>query len=88
MSGNAEIVPFNLRMYLYHANFVYMKGNNLNKPISVTRFGIDMPGALAEYNQHYLRKKSKYGIHSNLSLNLDTAIEWMPKLARNDLPDE
>ncbi len=65
-----------------------MKGNNLNKPVSVTRFGMDMPEALAEYGQHYLRKKSKQGIRSNLSLNLDSAIEWMLKLTRNSLPEE
>ncbi|WP_099133139.1 toprim domain-containing protein [Xenorhabdus ehlersii] len=86
--GNAEIVPLNPRKYLYHAYLAYMKGNNLNKPVSVTRFGMDMPGALAEYSQHYLRKKSKYGIRSNLNLNIDTAIEWMPKLTRNNLPEE
>ncbi|CDH03043.1 toprim domain-containing protein [Xenorhabdus bovienii] len=86
--GNAEIVPFNPRKYLYHAYLAYMKGNNLNKPVSVTRFGMDMPGALAEYSQHYLRKKSKYGIRSNLSLNIETAIEWMPKLTRDNLPEE
>ncbi|NDK99403.1 toprim domain-containing protein [Photorhabdus bodei] len=86
--GNAEIMPFNPRKYLYHAYLAYMKGNNLNKPISVTRFGMDMPGALAEYSQHYLRKKSKHGIRSNLSLDIDTAIEWMPKLTRDNLPEE
>ncbi|CDL86930.1 toprim domain-containing protein [Xenorhabdus cabanillasii] len=86
--GNAEIVPFNPRKYLYHAYLAYMKGNNLNKPVSVTRFGMDMPGALAEYNQHYLRKKSKQGIRSNLDLNIDTAIEWLPKLTENNLPEE
>ncbi|PHM25805.1 DNA primase [Xenorhabdus budapestensis] len=86
--GNAEIMPFNPRKYLYHAYLAYMKGNNLNKPVSVTRFGMDMPGALAEYNQQYLRNKSKHGIRSNLSLNIETAIEWMPKLTRNNLPEE
>ncbi len=86
--GNAEIVPFNPRKYLYHTYLAYMKGNNLNKPVSVTRFGMDMPGALAEYSQQYLRKKSKQGIRSNLSLNLDTAIEWMSKLTRDSLPEE
>ncbi|MDE1495073.1 toprim domain-containing protein [Xenorhabdus bovienii] len=86
--GNAEIVPFNPRKYLYHAYLAYMKGNNLNKPVSVTRFGMDMPGALAEYNQHYLRKKSKQGIRSNLDLNIDTVIEWLPKLTRDNLPEE
>ncbi|MBE8598143.1 toprim domain-containing protein [Xenorhabdus sp. BG5] len=86
--GNAEIMPFNPRKYLYHAYLAYMKGNNLNKPISVTRFGMDMPGALAEYRQQYLRKKSKQGIRSNLNMNIDTAIEWLPKLTRDNLPEE
>nr|WP_308686625.1 toprim domain-containing protein [Xenorhabdus bovienii] len=86
--GNAEIMPFNPHKYLYHAYLAYMKGNNLNKPVSVTRFGMDMPGALAEYGQHYLRKKSKQGIRSNLSLDINTAIEWMPKLTRDNLPEE
>ncbi|WFQ81511.1 phage/plasmid primase, P4 family [Xenorhabdus sp. SF857] len=88
LTGNAEIMPFNPGKYLYHAYLAYMKGNNLNKPVSVTRFGMDMPGALAEYSQQYLRKKSKQGIRSNLSLNLDTAVEWMPKLTRNSQPEE
>ncbi|MDX7992539.1 hypothetical protein [Xenorhabdus littoralis] len=52
------------------------------------RFGMDVPGALTEYSQHYLRKKSKRGIRSNLSLNIDTAIEWLPKLTRDNLPEE
>ncbi|PHM40107.1 DNA primase [Xenorhabdus mauleonii] len=86
--GNAEIMPFNPRKYLYHAYLAYMKGNNLNKPVSVTRFGMDMSGALAEYSQYYLRKKSKQGIRSNLNLNIDTAIEWLPKLTRDNLPEE
>ncbi len=40
--GNAEIIPFNPRKYLYHAYLAYMRGNNLAKPVSVTRFGCDM----------------------------------------------
>ncbi|SFU91293.1 hypothetical protein SAMN05421784_1445 [Xenorhabdus koppenhoeferi] len=43
---------------------------------------------LAEYSQHYLRKKRKQGIRSNLSLNIDTVIEWLPKLTKDSLPEE
>ncbi|MBD2782792.1 primase-like DNA-binding domain-containing protein, partial [Xenorhabdus szentirmaii] len=86
--GNAEIVPFNPRKYLYHAYLAYMKGNNLNKSVSVTRFGMDMPDALTEYGLPYLRKKSKQGIRSNMSLNIETANEWMPQLSRDSLPEE
>ncbi|MCX2956280.1 MAG: primase-like DNA-binding domain-containing protein, partial [Candidatus Regiella insecticola] len=47
--GNAEIIPFNPRKYLYQAYLSYIIGNNLAKPVSVTRFGSDMPGSLAEF---------------------------------------
>lgn len=46
--GNAEIVPFSPRKYLYHAYLAYMRANGLNKPVSLMRFGTDMPGAMAE----------------------------------------
>ncbi len=62
-----------------------MKSTNLDKSVSMTHFGMDIP-------VHYvLRKKSKQDICSNL--NIDTTIKWMPKLTReglvkNDFPDE
>lgn len=77
--GNAEIIPFNPRKYLYHAYLAYMRGNNLAKPVSITRFGCDMPGSLAEFGLQYLRKKSRQGIRSNLNLNVDSADEWLPR---------
>lgn len=42
--GNAEIVPFSPRRYLYHAYLAYMSAHGLGKPVSLTRFGTDMPG--------------------------------------------
>jgi phage/plasmid-associated DNA primase len=51
--GNAEIVPFSPRKYLYHAYMAYMRANGLNKPVSLMRFGTDMPGAMAEYGKKY-----------------------------------
>uniref|UniRef100_UPI0036D98199 primase-helicase zinc-binding domain-containing protein n=1 Tax=Photorhabdus sp. RM322S TaxID=3342825 RepID=UPI0036D98199 len=85
--GNAEMIPFNPLKYLYHAYLAYMKGNNLAKPVSVTRFGTDMPGALAEYGLQYLRKKSKQGVRSNMNLNIDTADEWLPQVTRENQPE-
>lgn len=75
--GNAEIIPFSPRMYLYHAYLAYMRGNGLSKPVSVMRFGTDMPGAMAEYGAKYLRKKTKRGIRTNINLK-DDAADWMP----------
>ncbi|WP_407644284.1 DNA primase family protein [Erwinia psidii] len=76
--GNASVVPFSPRKYLYHAYLSYMQSNGLSKPVSLTRFGSDMPGAMAEYGKEYIRKKSTKGnMRSNISLNSD-ADEWLP----------
>ncbi|WP_224717773.1 DUF5906 domain-containing protein [Pectobacterium versatile] len=76
--GNAEIVPFSPRRYLYHAYLAYMRANGLNKPVSLMRFGIDMPGAMAEYGKDYQKRKTKLGVRSNVTLNDDSG-EWMPQ---------
>ena len=54
--GNAEIVPFSPRRYLYHAYLAYMRANGLSKPVSLMRFGTDMPGAMAEYGKEYQKR--------------------------------
>lgn len=76
--GNADITPFSPRRYLYHAYMQYMRSNGLSKPVSLTRFGTDMPGAMVEYGKVYDRKKTKHGMRSNLSLTPETD-EWMPQ---------
>ncbi|POU76524.1 DNA primase [Leclercia sp. LSNIH7] len=78
--GNAEIVPFSPRKYLYHAYLAYMRANGLSKPVSLMRFGTDMPGAMAEYGKAYQKRKTKHGIRSNVTLHDDSG-DWMPLCA-------
>lgn len=78
--GNAEIVPFSPRRYLYHAYLAYMRANGLSKPVSLMRFGTDMPGAMAEYGKEYQKRKTKHGIRSNVTLH-DDSEDWMPMCA-------
>ncbi|MDL4458988.1 primase-like DNA-binding domain-containing protein [Citrobacter youngae] len=78
--GNAEIVPFSPRKYLYHAYLAYMRANGLRKPVSLMRFGTDMPGAMAEYGKEYQKRKTKHGIRSNVTLHDDSG-DWMPSCA-------
>ncbi len=80
--GNAEIVPFSPRRYLYHAYLAYMRANGLNKPVSLMRFGTDMPGAMAEYGKEYQKRKTKHGIRSNVTLH-DDSDDWMPSCNNN-----
>lgn len=85
--GNAEIVPFNPRKYLYHAYLAYMRANGLNKPVSLMRFGTDMPGAMAEYGKAYQKRKTKHGIRSNVMLH-DDSDDWMPSCATTSKMEE
>ncbi|MCW9514791.1 primase-like DNA-binding domain-containing protein [Klebsiella michiganensis] len=80
--GNAEIVPFSPRKYLYHAYMAYMRANGLSKPVSLMRFGTDMPGAMAEYGKRYEKRKTKHGIRSNVTLH-DDSEDWMPSCNSN-----
>lgn len=80
--GNAEIVPFSPRRYLYHAYLAYMRANGLSKPVSLTRFGTDMPGAMAEYGREYQKRKTKQGLRSNVTLHEDSE-DWMPSCSNH-----
>ncbi|HGG5994120.1 TPA: primase-like DNA-binding domain-containing protein [Salmonella enterica subsp. diarizonae serovar 61:r:z53] len=75
--GNAEIIPFSPRRYLYHAYMAYMRANNLGNMVSLTRFGKDMPGAMAEYGKKYMKLRGKKGIRSNVTLHEDSE-DWLP----------
>jgi putative DNA primase/helicase len=80
--GNAEITPFSPRRYLYHAYMAYMAAHGLKNMLSLTSFGRDMPGMMAEYGEEYKRKKrtrspDRDRIGSNVLLK-DEAEEWLP----------
>lgn len=57
-----------------------MRANGLSKPVSLMRFGTDMPGAMAEYGKEYQKRKTKHGIRSNVTLHDDSG-DWMPSCA-------
>lgn len=80
--GNAEITPFSPRRYLYHAYLAYMAAHGLKNPLSLTSFGRDMPGMMAEYGEEYKRKQrtrepDKGRIGSNVLLRPESE-EWLP----------
>ncbi|EIX4507268.1 DNA primase [Escherichia coli] len=78
--GNAEIVPFSPRKYLYHAYLAYMRAHGFGKPVTLTRFGSDMPGAMAEYGKEYIRRKMNQGVRSNVTLTEESE-DWLPSCA-------
>lgn len=85
--GNAEMVPFSPRRYLYHSYLAYMSAHGLGRPVSLTRFGTDMPGAMSEYGKEYKRKQCTRGPDkgrtiSNVQLG-DDADGWLPAATGN-----
>ncbi|MEB7738486.1 primase-like DNA-binding domain-containing protein [Escherichia coli] len=78
--GNAEIIPFSPRRYLYHAYLAYMRAHGFGKPVTLTRFGKDMPGAMAEYGKAYMKKRVTAGVRSNVTLTEESE-DWMPSCA-------
>ncbi|RJL20059.1 DNA primase family protein [Pectobacterium polaris] len=80
--GNAEMVPFSPRRYLYHSYLSYMSAHGLGKPVSLTRFGTDMPGAMAEYGKEYKRKQCTKGADKGRTISnvllAEAAEGWLP----------
>lgn len=76
-TNDSKIVPFSPRRYLYHAYLAYMRAHGFGKPVTLTRFGKDMPGAMAEYGREYMKRKTKHGLRSNVTLTEESE-DWMP----------
>ncbi|OCG08044.1 hypothetical protein A9G13_07560 [Gilliamella sp. wkB178] len=80
LMGNANILPFNPRKYLYHAYLEFMRGNGLNKPLSLMQFGLSLPACMAEYGKKYMKRKTKTGIRTNLDINHPISDDWLSKI--------
>jgi putative DNA primase/helicase len=90
--GNAEMMPFSPRRYLYHSYLAYMSAHGLGKPVSLMRFGLDMPGSMAEYGKEYKRKQCTKGPDkgrtiSNVLLAND-AETWLPAAMGNNTDEQ
>lgn len=51
--GNANIIPRQPRLYLYHA---YMEAHGYRNTLSLTMFGKGLPAMLKEYGLNYARR--------------------------------
>lgn len=77
--GNANIVPRQPRIYLYHAYLVYMETNGYKNTLSLTMFGKGMPLILKEYELQYEKPWTNQGIQTNLILKEKSNVDWLPK---------
>ncbi|WP_158782680.1 primase-like DNA-binding domain-containing protein [Pantoea sp. BAV 3049] len=77
--GNASIRPLQPRRYLYHAYLAYMEANGYKNPLSMNMFGLSLESIMREYGQHYMKRRTKLGMQTNLDLTDESSTDWLPK---------
>ncbi|EOV0981936.1 primase-like DNA-binding domain-containing protein [Edwardsiella piscicida] len=77
--GNANIIPRQPRLYLYHAYLAYMEAHGYKNTLSLTMFGKGLPAMLKEYGVNYEKRRKNQGIQTNLALREESNADWLPK---------
>lgn len=77
--GNANIIPRQPRLYLYHAYLAYMETHGYKNTLSLTMFGKGLPAMLKEYGLSYEKRRKNQGIQTNLALREESNADWLPK---------
>lgn len=77
--GNANIVPRQPRLYLYHAYLVYMEAHGYKNTLSLTMFGKGLSSMLKEYGLNYGKRRTNQGMQTNLALRDESNADWLPK---------
>ncbi len=42
-------------------------------------FGLSLDSIMREYGQHYMKRRTKLGIQTNLDLTEESSTDWLPK---------
>jgi putative DNA primase/helicase len=77
--GNASIRPLQPKRYLYHAYLAYMEANGYRNPLSMKIFSLSLESIMREYGHHYLKRRTKLGMQTNLDLTEESSADWLPK---------
>ncbi|EPG6800147.1 primase-helicase zinc-binding domain-containing protein [Klebsiella aerogenes] len=84
--GNANIIPRQPRLYLYHAYLVYMEAHGYKNTLSLTMFGKGLPSMLKEYGLNYGKRRTNQGIQTNLTLRDESNADWLPRCDESTAP--
>ncbi|HAS1291791.1 primase-helicase zinc-binding domain-containing protein [Enterobacter hormaechei] len=77
--GNANIIPRQPRLYLYHAYLIYMEAHGYKNTLSLTMFGKGLSAMLKEYGLNYDKRRTNQGMQTNLTLKEESNADWLPK---------
>ncbi|HDE1548671.1 TPA: toprim domain-containing protein [Klebsiella quasipneumoniae] len=84
--GNANIIPRQPRLYLYHAYLVYMEAHGYKNTLSLTMFGKGLPSMLKEYGLNYGKRRTNQGMQTNLTLRDESNADWLPRCDESTAP--
>jgi len=77
--GNANIIPKQPRLYLYHAYLVYMEAHGYKNTLSLTMFGKGLSAMLKEFGLNYGKRRTNQGMQTNLALRDESNADWLPR---------
>ncbi len=77
--GNANIIPRQPHLYLYHAYLAYMESHDYSNTLSLTIFGKGLSAMLKEYGLSYEKREKNQGIQTNLALRKKSNADRLPK---------
>ena len=84
--GNANIIPRQPRLYLYHAYLVYMEAHGYKNTLSLTMFGKGLSAMLKEYGLNYGKRRTNQGMQTNLALRDESNADWLPRCDETTAP--
>ena len=84
--GNANIIPRQPRLYLYHAYLVYMEAHGYKNTLSLTMFGKRLSSMLKEYGLNYGKRRTNQGMQTNLALRDESNADWLPRCDETTAP--
>ncbi|MDI4359120.1 DNA primase [Escherichia coli] len=84
--GNANIIPRQPRLYLYHAYLVYMEAHGYKNTLSLTMFGKGLSSMLKEYGLNYGKRRTNQGMQTNLTLRDESNADWLPRCDETTAP--
>ncbi|MEQ5164515.1 primase-helicase zinc-binding domain-containing protein [Citrobacter youngae] len=84
--GNANIIPRQPRLYLYHAYLVYMEAHGYKNTLSLTMFGKGLSSMLKEYGLNYGKRRTNQGMQTNLALRDESNADWLPRCDETTAP--
>lgn len=56
-----------------------MKAYGYKYPLSMTMFALSLESIMWKYGQHYMKRRTKLGVQTNLDQMEESSTDWLPK---------